>query len=646
MQSSRDGLPKGAAPLSVVSQLPAERERSGENRHCPYCYETISVNARKCWRCHEYFSLPKDELDDRAFQLARREVLQDCLIDIKKWITRVGIGSVAGLLIIGTLSLFRFQDMLTRMVSDNVQVATVPVLNRTEEKLQETEQVLNEVQRSILLAQHRISQFDQMDAKLAEANSAILKIDDSKQGLELRATRLADQFETLEDRFVSAKRELRDDRERRLEETLGSFASQMVTYNKLKEMLSKTDAAENQQLLAAIDPLQFRRISLLSPFTLSSDRPRVVFSPSVRLQWQLDGYELGEIVFRVTCDTQRNFQSGSAEQQTTRLSYCGLPTGFRHGPIYWRVEAIDRAGKVRATSDVGHFEFYANSIDRIRNTGVVRVGVACSTDGEFAYFDETQNRLTGYDIELTRLLSRRLMPGMSDVRPQFIGYSWNRLLNAVRRGEVDFIISTITITPQREEEYGLRFSKPYYSTHQACIVLQESGLTSAGQIYGRRIAAQAGTSSEMAAEAFTESAQLLRVASTDVAIKDLVRGKVDAVVTDFDFAQSQVRQLGRPAAVIRLHESDFPENYRGVRVEQYGIAVAKPESELLERLNNAIDAVKRENELQNLKAQHVTRQRSTVALRRLPAPAASRPISTTAEPARNEGWPGSSLQLR
>lgn len=627
MQAPSDDAPLSDAPysasLSVVGTPAAGTQPAGENRHCPYCYETISVNARKCWRCHEYFSDPREELDDRAFQLARREVLQDCLVDIKKWITRVGIGSVAGLLVIAALSLFRFQDMLENMVSDHVQVATAPVLDKTEEKLEETEEVLNDVQRNILLAQHRISQFDQMDSKLIEANSAILKIDDSKQSLENRATRLADQFETLEDRFLSAKRELRDDRERRLEETLGSFASQMVTYNKLNEMLSGTDNAQNQRLLAAMQPMQLRRISLLSPFTLSSEKPTVVFSPSVRLEWQLDGFEVGEVAYRVLCDTQRDFHSGQAQQETTRLSYCTLPTGFQRGPVYWRVEAIDRTGKVRATSDIGHFEFYANSIDRIRSTGVVRVGVACSADGEFAYFDESQNRLTGHDIELTRLLAQRLMPEMENVKPVFVGYSWNRLLNAVRRSEVDFIISTITITPQREEEYGLKFSKPYYSTHQACIVLRDSGVKTAAQLYGRRIAAQAGTSSETAAEAFTESAKLLRATSTDVALEDLMRGKVDAVITDFDFAQSQVRQLGRPANVIRLHESDFPDNYRGVRVEQYGIAVAKPESELLQRLNNALDAVKRDNQLQTLRAQHVTRDIEAVALRRLPLPTAA-----------------------
>jgi len=613
--------PLDQAGLSIVGQpaRPAGDHQEGENRHCPYCHETISVNARKCWRCHEYFSLPREDLDDRAFQLARREVLQDCLVDIKKWITRIGVGSMAGLLLIGTLSVFRFQDMLEGMVSDRVAQATAPVLDQTEEKLDETEEVLDDVERSILLAQHRISQFDEIDSKLVEANSAILKISQAKQGLESRAESLGDQFASLETRFLSAKRELRDDRERRLEETLGNFASQMVTYNKLNELLSQTDDAQNQRLLAAMQPMALRRISLLSPFTLSSDKPTVVFAPSVRLEWQLDGYEVGEVVFRVRYGATPDLQRSGAGQGDTRLSYFTLPAGLPHGPVYWQVEAIDAQGQVRATSDLGHFEFYASSIDRIRSTGIVRVGVACSDEGEFAYYDESKGRLTGYDIELTRLLAQRLMPSLPGVRPEFVSYSWSRLLNSVRRNEVDMIISTITITPQREEEYGLKFSKPYYSTHQACIVLEGSEVSSAAQLHGRRIAVQAGTSSETVAEAFTDSTNLERVASSDIAIEDLVRGKVDAVITDYDFAQTQIRQLGQPATAFKLQVSDFPENYNGVRVEQYGIAVAKPESDLLQRLNNAIDSVRRDNQLQTLKARHVRREYQAIALKRLPA---------------------------
>ena len=121
----------------IEERTPAQILPTETSRNCPYCNETISMHARKCWRCHEYFSPPREDLDDRMFHLARREVLQDCLIDIKKWITRIGVGSAAGIVLIATLSMFRFQDMLQAMVADRVQIAAGPMLEKTEEQLDE-----------------------------------------------------------------------------------------------------------------------------------------------------------------------------------------------------------------------------------------------------------------------------------------------------------------------------------------------------------------------------------------------------------------------------------------------------------------------------------------------------------------------------
>jgi len=95
--------------LHVLNQATEEEHAAhqefseDQSRQCPYCCEKISVQARKCWRCHEYFSQPREDLDDRVFQLARREVLQDVVFDIKKWIARIGFGSAAGILLVALL---------------------------------------------------------------------------------------------------------------------------------------------------------------------------------------------------------------------------------------------------------------------------------------------------------------------------------------------------------------------------------------------------------------------------------------------------------------------------------------------------------------------------------------------------------------
>lgn len=617
-----ESLPKNTK-LHVLKQSPEEQHAASQDlpedqsRQCPYCNETISLHARKCWRCHEYFAPPREDLDDRVFQFARREVLQDVVFDIKKWIARIGIGSFAGIMLVTFLGTMRFQDVLEGMVSNHVQLATAPVLESTEEKLKQSESVLDEVQDNIRLAQHRIAQFDRLDEKLANTEGAVLKVENARQSLEDRAGKLGEQFEQLESRFINAKRELRVDREKRLEEMLSNYANRVVTFEKLYNLYSDVDSPDKQQLLAKLQPLRHRRISLTSPFSLSGEQPTVVFSPSVQLEWRFEGYDLGEVTYRVYYDRQGDFSSDRAERGTTRLAKMELPPHFLHGPVYWRVEAIDGNDEILATSDVGYFEFFENSIDRIRSTGVIRVGVACSSEGEFAYFDKEHGHLTGYDIELTRWLSPLLFPENPEVRPVFIAYNWNRLLDSVRRNEVDFIISTITITQDREEEYGLKFTRPYYKTTQACVVFQDSGVRSPMHLRGRRVAVQGGTSSETVAVAFTDPANLHRVDTPDIAFEELIRRHVDAVITDFDFAQSQVRRLQIPASVIPLREADFPRSYQGVRHEAYGIAVAKTENDLVTRLNGAIDQAASQGVLEAFRRQFITGNQAPV-VRRLP----------------------------
>lgn len=584
----------------TVQMLPQEQQRK-----CPFCQEQISVHARKCWRCHEHFSLPQDDLDERAYQFARREVLQDCVDDIKKWITRLGFGSLAGLAVVALLSMMRFQDVLEDLVADRVEATTGPVVAATSEQLAEAEDAMDQVEDKLRLAQHRIAQFDWMTDKLSETETAVLRVEEARLGLEGRAEKLADQFGQLEDRFITAKRQLRDDRDRRVRQVVSNFARQALTVDQLQQALAASDATVCGELLEALAPLRQRTIRLLSPTELSSDRPPVLYSSEVRLEWDDAAHDVGDATYRVYLDAQPDFAGPHARMAVTRVANLLLPLDFPKGPVYWRIEALDRTGRVTATSDVGLFEQYADSVDRIRRTGVVRVGVAYSAQGEFAYFDEQQNRLTGFDIELSRWLAQRLLADSKDVRPTFVNYNWRELFDSVGRNEVDFIISTITITPEREEEYSLRFSHPYYKTAQACIVLKQSGVRSVAQLRGRRLAVQAGTSSETVGEALTDSADLYRTANSAAALEALLRGEVDAVITDYEFALGEVRSLGQAAAVLAIGEDDFPAHYRGVRSEEYGIGVARSEAKLLARLNNAIAAAERANVLEQLKLQFV-----------------------------------------
>ena len=121
-------------------------------------------------------------------------------------------------------------------------------------------------------------------------------------------------------------------------------------------------------------------------------------------------------------------------------------------------------------------------------------------------------------------------------------------------------------------------------------------------------------------KAFSEQANLHRVTSSGVALEELLGRQVDVLNTDYDFSQSQVRNLRVPAAVIALRENEFSANYSGVRSEEYDIAVSNPETDCLERLNATIEQLARDGFLKILKREFITGERGPVARRPLPNP--------------------------
>ena len=77
------------------------------------------------------------------------------------------------------------------------------------------------------------------------------------------------------------------------------------------------------------------------------------------------------------------------------------------------------------------------------------------TDATYApmeYMDDKGN-IVGTDIDIIKALAKEL-----DIEVEFKNYGWEPLFTAVSNEEVDFAVSSITITDERKETYD--FSNP------------------------------------------------------------------------------------------------------------------------------------------------------------------------------------------
>ena len=127
---------------------------------------------------------------------------------------------------------------------------------------------------------------------------------------------------------------------------------------------------------------------------------------------------------------------------------------------------------------------------KILERGKIKVGI--NTDSKpFGFFDENW-QIQGYDADLARYIAQYILKSPNAVE-FFPVTPANRMLK-VSTGEVDMVIATVTITPQRKEV--IDFSIPYDLAGQALLVRSTSKISSLADLSGLNVGVVFGTTAE------------------------------------------------------------------------------------------------------------------------------------------------------
>lgn len=89
-------------------------------------------------------------------------------------------------------------------------------------------------------------------------------------------------------------------------------------------------------------------------------------------------------------------------------------------------------------------------VERVKKSGVLRVGVFGADTPPFYFVDKDTGQMNGNDIDLAKSMAAHLGVKLEIRR---FGPPFDVLMKAVEDGEVDIIVSSTSITPQREEQY-------------------------------------------------------------------------------------------------------------------------------------------------------------------------------------------------
>ncbi len=109
--------------------------------------------------------------------------------------------------------------------------------------------------------------------------------------------------------------------------------------------------------------------------------------------------------------------------------------------------------------------------------------------------------------------------------------AWDGIIPALTAGQIDVIMSSMSITAEREK--AIDFTDKYYNTPTSVIIAKGSGLTpAADSLKGKILGVQVSTTQEAYVQKHYPESELKSYQTSDESYQDLAAGRIDAVVAD------------------------------------------------------------------------------------------------------------------
>ena len=195
---------------------------------------------------------------------------------------------------------------------------------------------------------------------------------------------------------------------------------------------------------------------------------------------------------------------------------------------------------------------------------------------------ENEGKIVGIEADLARIVGEAL-----GRRVVFERHPFTQLIGALQRGEVDVVMSGLSITPERAAR--VRFSDSYMQVGQLALI-RSADIARFGRIHLiRRVGARVGYERGTTGERFVAT-QLTRSRSfafdgVDAGIRSLRAGRIDFFIHD---APTVWRLAGNPTS------RDLQGLYHPLTEEHLAWAVRTNDTKLLALLNTTLAHFKRE----------------------------------------------------
>jgi ABC-type amino acid transport substrate-binding protein len=230
----------------------------------------------------------------------------------------------------------------------------------------------------------------------------------------------------------------------------------------------------------------------------------------------------------------------------------------------------------------------SDRLPRILESRELRVGL--SGDQPPLNMKNKRGEVIGLEVDLIETLTQSM-----GLEARFVPMPFANLLAALEKGEVDLVISGMTITPERNARVA--FAGPYIVSGKSLLTRSQKitnvESTAALDVPDRRYAALAGSTSERFVKDSLPRSQLVSTPDYDTAVQMVIDGQVDALVADFPFCEF---------AVLRHANSKLTSLVTPFTIEPLGIALPADDPLFVNLVENYLSTLENTGILTQLKA--------------------------------------------
>lgn len=193
----------------------------------------------------------------------------------------------------------------------------------------------------------------------------------------------------------------------------------------------------------------------------------------------------------------------------------------------------------------------------------------------FAFVDKNGNP-DGFDVQAVNWIAKEM--GFKVTHKPI---DWDAIIPSLRAKKIDFIAAGMSITEKRKEQ--VNFTNPYWVITQVLVAPEDSDLTVETALSGgNKVGVQRGTSEakwiqENLIKGQGKDFELVMYDSAPLSVEDVVNGRIVASAMDDAPAKDAVKK--KPVKILGRF---------GMPDENFGYAVRKEDTELLETLNEGL----------------------------------------------------------